>query len=125
VNQQQAVGHYVAQLSGDDAEDAWHRLVELGPSTLSLVIDAFDSISNSDVRASLVSIVAEWRTGDAVPLLIACLTEKDSEIWKTALDGLVSTGGPEAENALRASRLSCRVDQREWIDEAITQIAEP
>jgi len=41
INVREAVTHYLAQLTGSSADDTWHALLELGPSALPHVVDAF------------------------------------------------------------------------------------
>ena len=57
----EAVEHYVDSLSGANADDAWHGLVELGPSALPRVIAAFHATGPLDTQVSLVRVIAEWQ----------------------------------------------------------------
>jgi hypothetical protein len=53
---QEYVNHYVAQLTGPTADDAWHSLVQAGPTALPYVIDAFNATSDQRVKVSLVQV---------------------------------------------------------------------
>jgi HEAT repeats len=116
------VEDYVSQLSGSNAEDAWHSLVEAGPAALPHVVQAFERAVDRDVRVALVEVVSEYRSPEAVPFLAALLREPDAKLWKAALDGLVMVGGSAAFNALASTRLTSLPEQRDWIDEAMSQI---
>jgi HEAT repeat protein len=121
-NLQKYVDDYVSELSGPEADEAWHSLVEAGPAALPHVVDAFDAASDASVKVTLVQIIAEYRSADAVPFLTGCLQNGDPRIWKTALDGLVSLGEPAALDGLTQARDIATREEREWIDEAIAQI---
>jgi HEAT repeat protein len=121
---QELVDHYVAQLSGPNAFSARHSLIEAGPPALSLVVDAFNTATDSHVKVSIVQIVSEYRTDSAVPFLVGLLADRRPDIWKGALDGLVILGNHAALDALREARLTIAREQRPWIDEAIQQIAD-
>ena len=121
---QELVDHYVFQLSGPNAFSARHSLIEAGAPALSLVQDAFSAATDTHVKVSLVEIVSEYRTDAAVPFLQELLQDRKPEIWKTALDGLVILGNHTALDALRESRLTIPREMRQWIDEAIRQIAD-
>jgi HEAT repeat protein len=95
------VSHYVTQLSGDRADDAWHALVELGPAALPHVIHAFKAQSEPSVAAALIRVASEYRTMDALPFFASLLVAQDGNIWKTALDGIVSLGDEPAVTRLR------------------------
>jgi hypothetical protein len=121
---QELVDHYVAQLSGPNAFTAWHSLIEAGPPALSLVIEAFNTTTDTRIQVSLVQIVSEFRTDSAVPFLQTLLGDRRPEIWKVALDGLVILGNHAALDTLRDIRLTIARERRPWIDEAIRQIAD-
>jgi hypothetical protein len=53
------VRHYVAQLSGANAEDAWHSLVEAGSSALPYVVEAFHGASDDEIKVSLLEVVGQ------------------------------------------------------------------
>jgi hypothetical protein len=119
---QEFVDHYVAELSGPNAFTAMHSLMEAGPSALSLVVEAFHAATDPQVQVSLVKLVSEYRTEYAVPFLSSCLTNRRTEIWKAALEGLVILGGASAMEGLREARAGTPRELRHWIDEAIQQI---
>ena len=118
------VKYYVNQLSGDHADDAWHSLVELGPAALPHVVRAFEAQSGRAASVALIRVASEFRTKDALPFLATLLGVADGEIWKTALDGIVSIGGEAAVNCLREVSKTQGADKQPWVEEAINQINE-
>src|SRR4030095_5899168 len=103
-NLQEYVEQCVAELSGPNAFRARHSLVEAGPAALPLVIDAFFATEDPHVRLSLVKLISEYRSNDAVPFLQEALRNSVAAIWESALEGLVILASPEALHALHTSR---------------------
>jgi HEAT repeat protein len=106
------------------ADDAWHSLVEAGPTALPDVVRAFDAAGDPSVKVDLAQIISEYRSSDSVPLLETLLRNPDGDLWKQALDGLVMIGGKTALDALAVAKVTMAPEKREWIDEAIAQIIE-
>jgi len=123
-NLEDYVSHYVAQLAGPNHENAWHSLVEVGSTALPLVVEALGAASDPRVRFSLVTVISEYRSAEAVPVLGRLLRDRNAGIWKAALDGLVTAGGQAALDALASAKADAGPQQREWIDEAVGQITE-
>jgi hypothetical protein len=121
---EEVVQYYVAKLAGPEGENAGCSLCELGPAALPSVIGAFDAAADPDIRHSLVRIVGEYRSPSAGPFLADRLLDDRPEIWKTALDGLVTLGGKEALNLLAAARAQVDPERAAWLDEAMQQIAD-
>ena len=119
------VQDYVTRLSGSNVDDAWHSLVEAGPAALPFVIREFEVAKDPDVKLLLVQVISQYRSAEAVPFLAVLLRERNTEIWNAALDGLVMVGGQSALDALAAAKATAISSQRDWIDEAIVQIAQP
>lgn len=119
---EEIVPHRVARLSGPGRDDAWHALLELGPDALPHILAAFESAGDGAVRLALVEIVGGFRTTRAVPFLGALLRDGSPELWKAALDGLVSLGDSPALEAVLAARASAVAEKSRWLDEAVDQI---
>jgi HEAT repeat protein len=113
---------YAAQLAGPNGENAWHSLVEAGPTALPHLAEALDASADPRVRAALLRVVSEYRSAEAVPLLKGLLGDPDAEVWTAALDGLVMLGGPVAVDALIVVKATVTSERQEWIDEGIRQI---
>ena len=121
-NLQEYVEQCVAELSGPNAFRARHSLVEAGPAALPLVIDSFFATEDPHVKISLVKLIGEYRSNDAVPFLQETLRSSVTAIFEGALEGLVILASPEALHALHTSRAAATNVQRYQIDEAIAQI---
>ena len=117
----ESVEHYVHSLSGANADDAWHALVELGPSALPHVIAAFHATSHLDTQFLLVRVIAEYRTAESVPFLAGLLSHDEPAIWKSAIDAFVTVGCGAAVEALVTARAAAPQARCEWIEEAIPQ----
>src|SRR4051812_23732769 len=118
------VANKVRQLSALGADDAWHSLAEAGPLALPYIVDAFNSSSDPAAKLALVQIISEYRSAEAIPFFAGCLQNADPDIWKAALDGLVSLGGRAALDLLIVARDTTTRDKREWIAEAVEQLKE-
>jgi len=79
-------------------------LIELGPQIIPTVATLFRQEHDASVRVTLVKVA--WRTdsSDAIPLLTEALNDVEPGVWKEALDGLVSLGGPDALEVIRQAR---------------------
>ena len=121
-NLQEYVDQCVAELSGPNAFKARHSLVEAGPAALPLVTEAFFQIEDPHVKLSLVQLIGEYRSNDAVPFLQEQLRNSITAIWQAALESLVILASPEALHAIHVSRATATDVQRWMFDEAIEQI---
>ncbi len=121
--------HYIDQLGGPEREGAYHRLMDADDAIVPVLIGAFRTQPDPGIRALLVDIIWQHRLPETVGFLNEALDDRDPEVWKSALDGLVTFGTP-AIQALRSAReriLAGTVAERtraEWIEEAIQQIQE-
>ena len=117
------VEHYVAELSGNRADDAWHSLVELGAAALPYVVQAFETKGDRRIAVPLVRVVNEYRTKDGLPFLARVLRGATApDLWKTALDGFVAIGDDAAIQSLHGAWALVNAEKQTWIREAIDQI---
>jgi hypothetical protein len=116
--------HYIEALRGDEWENAFHRLIELGEDSLDLVATAFRTELSTDQRRLLLRVLWQTRSDRARRYLEEALNDSRSSLWKEALDGLSALGGQPALDALRDARQRANAEKAEWLDEAIEQIAE-
>ena len=122
------VAHYVKRLVGPDSEDAYHSLIEAGEVIVPHLIEAFRVETNPTVRSILVEIVGQYRLSETAEFLAEALTDSISEVWKSALDGLVTLGGSLAIQMLKSAKQHFQANgqtkaiQVEWINEAIQQV---
>lgn len=112
---------YLAALHGADRENAYHRLIELGSDVVPLVTRSFQQESDVSIRALLVNIAWHANSSGALPLLKEALNDNEPSVWKEALDGLVTLGGPTAIDVIRQALVLAKAEKAEWLDEAIKQ----
>jgi len=126
------VDYYLSELHKGDRENAFFCLIEMPPSIIPRLVQAYHSESDPAIRAILVEIIRQYRSPKTLRFLAEALRDNDGEVWKTALDGIAALGGPESIRILEAEKEGLLFGgQRnaglriEWIDEAIEQIANP
>lgn len=108
-------------------EDAFCDLIHHGPFIVPYLVEAFHNEPDRDVRFGLVEAINEHRLPESVGFLGEVL---ETDLWKLALDGLVTIGSPSATEVLKRARQRLQEGGRrqrvqvEWIDEAIQQIEE-
>jgi hypothetical protein len=119
------VAYQVKRLDGPGADDAWHSLVEESAAVVPLIVEAYAMVEQTTVKAALVDVVAHFRSTDTVGFLADALRDRDGEIWKRALDGLVSLGPEHALTPLREMCAEAKDEEkRAWIQEAIDSLSE-
>jgi hypothetical protein len=101
---------------------AWHSLVEQGPAALPYILEVLEASRDRDQRLALVSVINEYRTPEALEFFAGALRSTDDEMWKLALDGLVTLGGSSTRSVLADSLDSVEPTKKEWIVEALEQI---
>ena len=108
------------QLFDDPASDeAFHNLIELPRDAIPLLQKAYDRQDNPQIRARIIEVIWQFRDRSTLPFLADALKEEDDEIWKQALDGIVTIGGDEAFAILKAVQTESASDnKRAWIEEA-------
>lgn len=122
--------YYIKRLRGPDSDDAYHSLIEAGNAIVPILIDAYRTEQDSVIRSELVKVVSQHQLPEVIDLLSEAIDDPAPEIWKSALDGLVATGGQLAIRVLESARQRLQPSDRkehtkaEWIDEAIQQIRE-
>ena len=110
----------VTALSGPASESTWHWLVESEPD-LCLVSGAF-SIASFHVQVLLLQVLREWRTPECLPLARLGLDSPAAQVWKEALDVLVTIGDEAVATELRRSLNFSSGEKRDWIQEALQQV---
>ncbi len=118
------VDHHVEGLRAGE-EDAFHALIEAPHAVLSALIARFHVEADPELRASIVEVVWQHRQSDTLPFLAQALADSSEQVWKQALDGLVTIGGPGAVATVSAFKSACDpTDPRaEWLTEALEQLS--
>ena len=117
------IAEHLQQFRKGDRDGAFFGLVELDHGILPELMAAFRSERDSRVLVFLVETIWQHRQPSAVSFLGEALRDSVPEVWRQAIDGLVTLASPEALEVLRAAR-SSRLDSdgfHRLLDEAIDQ----
>jgi HEAT repeat protein len=107
-------------------EAAFHCLFDLGASALPRLTEAYRAEADPAVRDLLVEVIWQLRSPSSIDFLGEALQDPDPEVWKQALDGLVTLASPESLRILQSARDTLRVpddDFREWVEGAIEDVS--
>jgi hypothetical protein len=111
-----------------DHEDAYFALVEAPPAIIPLLISRFRSETEAARRAMIIKLIWQFRELSMIPVMEEALRDSSRLVWKEALDGLVSVGGPESISAVQAAynrkfyNQSAEKEYQAFLDEALVQI---
>lgn len=110
-------------------EAAFHGLLELGDAVLPLLGEVYRGEPDPAVRSLLVEVIWQLRSPSSLDVLGEALQDPAPEVWRQALDGLVTLASPESLRILESARDGLAVsdaggstDIREWIDEAVEDV---
>ena len=107
----------------DGDESAFHTLLEAPSSVVPVLVEQYKICSAVESRAQIVEVIWQHRQRSTVGFLAAALEDAHAEVWKQALDGLVTIGGPEGQAALETFLVDHAEDERaSWVKEAIEQL---
>jgi hypothetical protein len=70
--------------------------MDLGTEALPHFIDAVKRERDPRRRSRLIRVVWQFRDRSALPFLAEALQDSDDQVWKDALDGIVTVGGDQA-----------------------------
>jgi HEAT repeat protein len=117
---------FLDQLDNPRWDDEDPRLC-FGIAAVPFFLRAFAEESNPQRRVKLIRVIGQFRDPSVLPTLAGALRDINENVWKDALDGLVTIGGDRSLEVLRearadAARLPDASKKIEWIDEAISQL---
>ena len=123
------IAHYLLQLRQSKSEDTFFALIHLDESQVPDLINTYHDETNVDIQALLVEIISHYRQQASLSFLASALQNHNPQIWKNALDGIVSIGGQASIQMLEAQKQRLFVEKHsservEWIEEALQQIQE-
>jgi hypothetical protein len=123
------VAQLTSELEGPGVEYALCGLTSLPPEAIPLVAEAYHRETKPRRRRWLIHALWQFRDSAALSTLAVALGDGDDQVWKEALDGVVTLGGADALRVLEEARdgLPSEGDssvRRAWIDEAIQQVQE-
>jgi HEAT repeats len=121
------VDFYLNQARNGEVDAAFHGLIELGDDAIPALQQAYRTESDSAIRALIVEAVWQHRLPATIDFLAVALIDPHPDVWKQALDGLVTLASAESRDVLEAALEHASAgdaEYRDWIREAIGQIDE-
>src|SRR5689334_11502925 len=123
------IAHYLHQFRQSKSEDAFFALIHLDESQVRDLINAYHGETNVDIQALLVEIISHYRQPTSLGFLARALQNPHPQVWKNALDGIVTIGNKASIRVLETEKQRLLVGKHssehvEWIEEALYQIRE-
>jgi len=119
--------YYLSEARNGDFDAAYHSLIELPNDLLPDLEEAYRGEADPGIRALIVEAVWQHRLSTSVDFLAVALADPHPEVWKQAVDGLVTLASPESRKVLDLAKSRVAGHDapfRDWIEEAIDQIGE-
>jgi hypothetical protein len=120
-----AIACYLERFRQGHGHDAFHGLLELEHAALPDLAQAFQASADTSMRAFLLNVIWQHRQSSEIPLLAEALFDREPEIWREAMDGLVTFACPESVQALHRAKTRHFTNDRgeqlfiEWLEETI------
>lgn len=111
---------------GGHREGAFTSLFERGEAAIPLMAEAFRAEADPALRALLVEVIWQLRSPASIAFLGEALQDPNPDVWKQALDGLVTLASAESLRILEAARETVRPfddDFQVWLDGAIEDVS--
>jgi hypothetical protein len=121
------IEYYLDKARRGEADVAFHGLLELSGDPVPELREAFQVESDPVVREIIIRAVAPLAGPAVIQFLGAALDDPHPEVWKSALDGLVSIASPTSRQTLERAKDGTTNGDPErvaWLVEAIDQINE-
>ncbi len=117
------VDYYISKARSGDLGKAFHGLRELDHNALPAMQSAYRCENDPIVRSLIVEAIWQHRQVSVIDFLADVLQDPAPEVWKQALDGLVTLASQEAKFVLqRAEAMEDDEERRAWFGEAIEQV---
>ncbi len=123
------VAPFLEMAKAGHREAALRGLLDLGDVVLPRLGEAYRGEPDPAVRSLLVEVIWQLRSPASFDLLGEALQDPAPEVWREALDGLVTLASPESLQILESARDGLAVsdaegssDIRGWIDGAIEDV---
>jgi hypothetical protein len=121
------VDFYLNAARNGEFDAALHGFIELEDHAMPALQEAYRAESDAAIRALVVEAVWQRRLPSTLPFLAVALADPHPEVWKRALDGLVTLASAESRGVLGAAlerTVAGDAEYRAWIEETISQIDE-
>jgi HEAT repeat protein len=107
-------------------EAALQGLIDLGEEAIPRLVNAYRAEAGPAIRTLIVEVVWRLRSHASIEFLGEALQDPAPEVWKQALDGLVTLAAPRSLEILEAARQSVRVPDdgfQAWVEGAIQELS--
>lgn len=108
----------------DGNDTAFHTLIQADKTIIPLLAQQFVTRVCGADRARIIEVIWQHRDTATIRFLASALNDEYPEVWKQAIDGLVTIGGDHSLDTLKAflDQLNTDDARSPWIAEAIDQI---
>lgn len=108
----------------DGNDTAFHTLIEGDKTIIPLLTQQFATRVCGTDRARIIEVIWQLRDKATILFLASALNDECPEVWKQAIDGLVTIGGDQSLATLKTvlDQLHNADARSPWIAEAIDQI---
>jgi HEAT repeat protein len=120
------INSYLDWARTGNREAALQGLVDLGEAAIPRLVNAYRDEADPSLRALVVEAVWRLRSHASIELLGEALQDPAPEVWKQALDGLVTLASPQSMRILEAAQDTVRVPDdgfHAWVEEAIRDLS--
>jgi HEAT repeat protein len=107
-------------------EAAFDSLMNLGEPAIPRLVEAYRAEAEPALRALIVEVVWQLRSHASIDFLGEALQDPSPEVWRQALDGLVTLATPQSLRILEGARETGKPgdeDFQAWIDGAIQDVS--
>jgi hypothetical protein len=121
------VDFYLNAARNGEVDAAFHGLIELDDHAIPALQEAYRAEADPAIRALIVEAVWQHRLPSTIDFLAAALADPHPEVWKQALDGMVTLASAESRELLEAAlerSVAGDAEYRSWIEEAIGRVDE-
>jgi HEAT repeat protein len=105
---------------------ALQALIDLGESAIPRLVNAYRAEADPAIRGLIVEAVWQLRSHASIEFLGEALQDPTPEVWKQALDGLVTLATPQSLRILEAAQDMVRVPDdgfHAWVEGAIADLS--
>src|SRR6476619_3563897 len=93
---------YLDRARAGHREAALDGLVDLGEAAIPRLVEVYRAESDPSIRSILIEVIWQLRSPASIEILAEALMDPSPEVWRQALDGLVTLASPESLRVLEA-----------------------
>jgi HEAT repeat protein len=120
------ISSYLDWARAGNREAALQGLTDLGEAAIPRLVNAYRAEADPAIRALVVEAVWQLRSHASIEFLGEALQDPAPEVWRQALDGLVTLATPQSLRILEAARDAVRVPDEgfhTWVKGAIADLS--